>query len=334
MAEQELTGQQVLEQYRRSSRRWTWGIWVSLGLAAVLGAAAWFEGSFAWGGLGALALLAAAVCWIQKRAALIESLERFKEVQFGSGPKTPAEPAGPALRHPGVIPEPEPAGPQRTEPFATTLRLPERRVWPTAEGGELALGPGLVEVRFRLGYRPERKEPEEVDRPWVETLVANGEGTWWRTRTWLDPDALTEPLTPEGAEAGIGKVRFWEDAPDDWRRVLQERCLLSGLQQLLDSRERFVLPVGEDEVTVMLEYQGPVLDVAWWEEADKLVVRASRFYYELWNRTEREDVVDEVCLGYLVEPDAVLPVTAPERHWVEWEEWVEERRGVPVFERV
>lgn len=30
----------------------------------------------------------------------------------------------------------------------------------------------------------------------------------------------------------------------------------------------------------------------------------------------------------------MLPLTAPQRHWVEWEEWVEEKRGVPVFERV
>lgn len=36
-----LTGQEVIEQYRKSDRRWTWGIWVSLGLAAVLAVAAW-----------------------------------------------------------------------------------------------------------------------------------------------------------------------------------------------------------------------------------------------------------------------------------------------------
>lgn len=84
----------------------------------------------------------------------------------------------------------------------------------------------------------------------------------------------------------------------------------------------------------MLKYQGPVLDVAWWEEEGKLVVRAARFFYELWDGTELEDIVDQVCLGYVVDPEAVLPLTAPRRHWVEWEEWMEEKRGVPVFARV
>ena len=338
MAEEwrKLTGKQIFEQYRRSNRRWTWGIWVSLGLAVILAVAAWLEGSTSMGCIGAFALFVALVCFLQKRAVLIESVHRYKEVQFGSGSKstTPVEPPEPAPRPPGVMPDPEPAGPTREEPVTTAVELPEHRVWPTAEGGELALGPGPVEVRFRLGFRPERTEPEVVDRPWVETSVADGEGTWWRTRTWLAPDALTEPLTLEGAKAGRGELCFWEDAPEEWRRVVQEDCLLCGLRQLLDSRERFELPVEEEELTVMLKYQGPVLDVAWWEEEGKLVVRAAQFFYELWDGTELEDIVDQVCLGYLVDPEAVLPLTAPRRHWVEWEEWVEEKRGVPVFARV
>lgn len=68
----------------------------------------------------------------------------------------------------------------------------------------------------------------------------------------------SHPPACPGAE-----VRFWSDAPDAWRRAIAEECLVSGMYDLLDSRERFELPVGDQEVTLMLKYQGLRIDVAW-----------------------------------------------------------------------
>ena len=232
---------------------------------------------------------------------------------------------------PGQLEDPEPAGPPSPSPVRVELDLTEQRSWATEDGRRLTLGPGVVEARFRLGFHPGR-EPEEAfaqDFPVLDTWVADPDGTWWSTSTFLHPGALTAALTPDGLPDSRGKVRFWSDAPAAWRRALGERCLLSGVRDLLDSRERFQLPVGDTEVTVTLKYQGPRLDVAWLEEDRALLVRAAGMVYEIWEGDEYREGVDQVCFGYPVDPSAILPITAPAVNWTGFEQWFERDEPEP-----
>lgn len=79
----------------------------------------------------------------------------------------------------------------------------------------------------------------------------------------------------------------------------------------------------------MLKYQGPAVDLAWWEEEQVFVVRARQMHYEVWKREpspdtgrrELDDIVDGVVFGYRLPPEALVFPAARNEHWSSWEQW-------------
>ena len=227
---------------------------------------------------------------------------------------------------------PEPAGRERREAVGCTLDLKKPVRLRTADGGSVRLETGSHEARFRLTHPPERPtEDDAIDYPHCELAVRDEEGSWWRTETYVDPDLFTRPL-----EKPDRPILFWEHAPDPWKSALAESCVLADVRQLLDSRDRIDLPVGDRTVKMMFKYQGPRLDLGWVEDERRLVVRASGMYYEIWDEGEFRDIVDRVTFAYLLDPSEVLPLTAPDAHWPTWGAWEEDAGDgppEPVFER-
>ena len=271
------------------------------------------------------------------RSSHVKLARGLRHFKTNLGPGEASEPKPPPITHAGQVETLTPAGPPRSDPVTTEIILPERLSLETTEGKDLVLDPGSVTVSFRLSFHPERSSEQSFaqDYPVVETWVTDADGARWYTRTFLDPIALTEPLTPDGLPASKGELRFWTNAPEAWRKALEEYCLLAEARDMLDTRERFHLPVGDEEYTVMLKYQGPLLDVAWLEEEKRLLVRAAEMYYEIWEEGEWADVVDRVCFGYRLDPVAILPISATDRNWVEWEGWEESEKPRSLrFERL
>lgn len=229
-------------------------------------------------------------------------------------------------------PDEEPVEPTRLgEWVSCRVRLDAAIELPSAAGaneppaGKLELPAGPLEVAFR--FTGKRQVPGEgISYPLVETRLRDRDGSWWQADTFLSPDAFCWPMcSPDHATPVI----FWERAPEAWKTVLRESCLITDVEALLDSRERFELPVGEESVTMMLKYQGPALDLAWWEQEKVFIVRARQMHYEVWKpaaetgKMEYVDIVDGVVFGYLLPPEALIFPAARDEHWSYWEQWHE-----------
>ncbi len=237
-----------------------------------------------------------------------------------------------------VHPLPEPPGRVLDGWIETTLTLEEPRRYPTEDGEDLELQAGNVDAAFCLRFRPERSDEDETDALIAGLRIRSMDGERWETETFLDQDALVLPFSsPRRAEESAGRILFWEDVPAEWRQAMQSNCRITGVRLLLDSRECFELPVGDDTVTMRLKYQGPIVDLAWLASQRRLVARASGLYYERRQDDELEQSVDQVTFGYLLAPREILLPTAPDLHWVQWEEWFEadgEERMSPVFRQL
>ena len=123
---------------------------------------------------------------------------------------------------------------------------------------------------------------EEVDLVRVRLGVEDAEANRWEATGALDADFLV-PFTV----AIPPRVWSEDSAPPSWRRALERRRLLEGVQGLWDERIHQALDFGEAVVPIFLKYQGPVLDLALVESGpvegpgrDDLLVRLDRLHDE------------------------------------------------------
>ncbi len=76
------------------------------------------------------------------------------------------------------------------------------------------------------------------------------------------------------------------------------------------------------------------MDLAWLDAEERVVVRAAKMYYEVWEPGESRDIVDGVTFTFLLEPSEFLPLAEPAAHWRDWAAWEDDdgsARPEPVF---
>jgi hypothetical protein len=201
------------------------------------------------------------------------------------------------------------------------LTIPAERAFPTDEGGGLVVGPGPLQCRFQIAFRPDRTRTDETDATVCTTQLVDDEGGVWECRTYLLPDIFTAPVEPQAPTPSGGLVP-WADAPAVWKKAWQEHCLIQGVRNLLDNRERYVLTVGGVTYRFMQKYQGPSIDVAAIDGPNmSLVVRISGLYHEVCAWGDHVDVEELPTFAYEMPWADLVPVTAPRWHYRQWEEW-------------
>ncbi|MDH3744309.1 MAG: hypothetical protein OES47_04305 [Acidobacteriota bacterium] len=286
-----------------------------------------------WFAVPAILALLACVFWYLVFQNLKSRGSTSAPVVEGMNP--PERPAAAALgSEPPTHAPPEPAGQAIEDWVSLQLRLPESLTFKTENGEEVVLAAGPRDILFRLSFASEREDQDSdaIDYPVCDLRLCDDQDTWWQVSTYFEPYDLTAPL-----ERGTGPIHFWQDVPQAWKEALETSCLISGVESLLDSRERIELSVGDRSVTMMFKYQGPEIDVGWLDSEGKLVVRVAKMHYELWKDREFDDIVDGVTFGYLLDPEGILLPTSPEAHWSEWNVWEEdlgEDRPLPVLSKV
>lgn len=263
-------------------------------------------------------------------AALMMRLRSSSSRPAASAADSTAEANQPATAAAPAHPLPEPAGAVREGSVEWSLELTRPLRLRTERGEDVLLGAGSHPATLRLSHPAERPAARDaIDHPRCDFRVRGDDGSWWQTRTYLDPDTFTRPL-----ERADRPIHLWEDAPPSWKIALAENCLLTGVRQLLDSRERIELPVGDRSLTIMFKHQGPELDFGWLDEERQVVVRVAAMHYETWEDGEFRDIVDQVTFAYLLEPRELAPLLFPENHWPTWGAWetdTGEERLPPVF---
>ncbi|MEM6795780.1 MAG: hypothetical protein AAF725_17525 [Acidobacteriota bacterium] len=242
---------------------------------------------------------------------------------------------------------PPPAGPIEGRWIPLSLEAGSLAAFTTSQGEPLeapAEGPAQSFYRLR---EPRHHEEELIHFVRVETRVRDAAGRWWSAHTYLDPSALTREVRPRRAlEDSVDRVEahYWRSAPEPWREAVLRGCLVRDVSDAIDSRERYRLRVGEEWAILLLKYQGPSLDVAWFE--GRLLVRAKQMVLERWRvdpwsggkASDRLDIIDNVSICFALEPGFLSLFEAPEQHFAKWgqcekrfEEWsLEDRR--PLFE--
>ncbi len=242
---------------------------------------------------------------------------------------------------PGQLPH-EPTGAPSVSSFEVTVALDERIDFPTQPDGALTLGPGAVRCQLAIDKEdatPPDHDPNDPVPLRVTCVVVDESGTAWHATTFIHTDMLTNELEPPRAERG--HIRFWNDVPDAWRAALDQRIVVNDIWSLIDSRERFEMPVGDLKVTVFNKYQGPRIDCALLEGAGdpaacQLVVRCTDMVYERAvdgaGREVAEDV-DQVSYGFLLDAIELLPIVAPDHHYRSLEAWHEgDTSPGPIFQ--
>lgn len=228
---------------------------------------------------------------------------------------------------------------------------------------DLDLPPENAQAAYRfIGSRLDEQEYLVFAR--METRVQDRDGRWWSTETWVDSDLCSFPIRPEAVDIGdmgaaevekalrdgdpsVGHVGvyFWKDVPTPWRRAIEHGpCLIRDWSGLIDTRERYLLRIGDTWQVIMLKYQGPNMDIAWLEDEKKFVVRAKQMVLEKWDpdpwtappgvEPNFVDIIDDVTLGFLLDPELLCVVKRPEIHRIDWERRYDEPyvpEDFPVF---
>ncbi|MCH9649668.1 MAG: hypothetical protein K0U98_15625 [Deltaproteobacteria bacterium] len=234
-----------------------------------------------------------------------------------------------------------PAGVRSVSSFDLSIEIPEPIVLPASPMGTLTFHPGTTLFHLTLDKEPtvpEGRDPYDPKALRVSSVVIDSQGTAWRTDTFIDPSELTGELEPPRAERG--NVKFWSEVPDTWRSAMEDRVILREVVSLIDSRERFQMPVGALTLTVFNKYQGPTIDCALLRHQEdpsdrRLVVRCSNMIYEQAKDADGTEIaqgVDQVTFGYLLDAAELLPILSPQTHYRSLEEWDEADDGSgPVF---
>lgn len=230
---------------------------------------------------------------------------------------------------------PEEAGEPQCKRVTGEFELKSPAVFPTVSGGELRVGPGMVNAAFWISP-VEPRDPESDDLV-VETWLADDQGRGWRCRSYVGAYLVFESNRVEPFQS-------WESAPSDWKHAMSESCLLRDLRVLLDGRDAYELrlssgePGMEEPYLIKNKHQSITLDLALVEGTGTAIVRVSQFYHQVirrgidW-RTSMEPSVD---IGFLptyaheLSPSTLFPRPGYGHYVGRYDEFFNEENPEPV----
>jgi hypothetical protein len=199
----------------------------------------------------------------------------------------------------------------------------EELVYPTAEGLDLVLAPGPVEMSFRIRPMLDRKDSREFSVMRFRWQIADSGGTLWQTDLlWLG-EMLNNPWHRPTSMARQFEFVPWSAAPQEWLDAMDRHCILAEEVELIDTREVVHPVIGGSQREIFTKYQGSIADAAWIPQTNRIVVRIRGLFHSF--RVEGEPYPEREELepfGFEMLCEEFMPSHTPEYYFVEWEEWL------------
>ena len=209
----------------------------------------------------------------------------------------------------------------------------ERR-FSTATGSLLAIGAGAIKGALRMALHPGQNPGDEMDTLYCCLQLADSAGYTWECRQFMLPFLLTDPIEP-GAVLPPDGFFFCSEAPAPWRQALESNRLITGVQNLLDTRDVGQVNVSDTTYQIYFKQQRPLVDVAYLDSAASFIVRISRIIHDIHLDGEfaGSAVLPPFC--YAVPAEELLFLDAPHHYYSYHEEWYAmedgERKRSPLF---
>jgi hypothetical protein len=157
--------------------------------------------------------------------------------------------------------------------------------------------------------------------------LADMTGHVWECRLRMLPYLLTDPIEP-GAQLPASGFFFCEDAPPDWQSALADNRLISGVHNLLDTRDAGELVISGTPHRIYFKQQEPLIDVAYLDTAATFIVRISRLHCDIHSSDALvgNRLLPPFC--YAVPTEELLFLAAPHHYYSYHEEWYAMEEGI------
>jgi hypothetical protein len=193
--------------------------------------------------------------------------------------------------------------------------------------GKLVIGAGTIRGEMKMEFRPERGEGEEMDTVVCSLRLADATGHTWESRLLMLPYLLTDPIEP-GAKLPAGGFRFCDDAPPAWREALAHNCLISGVHNLLDTRDAGELAISGTPHRIYFKQQEPLVDVAYLDASAMFIVRISRLHHDISTAGTFAGSSPIPPFCYAVPAEDLLFMAAPHHYYSYHDEWYAMEEGI------
>jgi len=262
--------------------------------------------------------LAGLASLVLQRYLAIQERRRSASTQESSEP-TALPVRGSALASAEVPPEDVVSA----RPGFQQLQLPHGAATLSAEGGELVLEAGVLQVQLQLSRAAQKAAASEIQHLRAELRFADADGRHWQVDSYFSADLFCADFEDDErravVHAGSG-FKLWRHADPAWKAALHERCLLAGAETLLDSRMYFDVTISGEVHNLGMKYQGPRVDVG--SFGSSLIVRVSGLYE--WRRVQRakaeaDDYVPLEPFAWLTRSALLLCFQSPQ-HYATFEE--------------
>lgn len=201
------------------------------------------------------------------------------------------------------------------------IQNPHELVYPTNTDKDLVIPSGVLKISIRMEFRPDRCMPkDEIDVTIFFLRLHSPDGQLWECKLFLLPYIFTDPFESEENPPSSGFI-YWKEAPEIWKKAMEDHCLIAGVINLLDSRGRYDLKIGENLHTIMLKYQGPSIDVAYLAESSSFIIRISQMYHEIWEGEKWIDTEEMPSFCFKLSQEGVLFLFNPKYYYINTEMW-------------
>ena len=203
------------------------------------------------------------------------------------------------------------------------LQIPHGAATLIAEGGELVLEAGVLQVQLQLSRSEQEALGSEIHHLHAELRFADADGRQWQVDSYFSPDLFCADFEDDDRRAvvhGGSGFKLWRHVDPAWKAALHERCLLAGAETLLDSRMDFDLTIAGEVHHLGMKSQSARVDVG--SFGSSLIVRVSGLHE--WRRirrgkTEDDEYVPLAPFAWLTR-SAVLLCFASPQHYATFEE--------------
>lgn len=203
----------------------------------------------------------------------------------------------------------------------------EYRYETAGRGGKLVIGAGTIRGAMSMEFHPERGTSEEMDTVACSLRLTDMTGHVWECRLLMLPYLLTDPIEP-GAQLPARGFFFCDDAPPDWQSALESNRLISGVHNLLDTRDAGELVISGTPHRIYFKQQGPLIDVAYLDTTATFIVRISRLHCDIHSSDALvgSRLLPPFC--YAVPAEDLLFLAAPHHYYSYHEEWYAMEEGI------